>query len=135
MKYDDANMQKYSIKIIPPFESVIIDAIQRRKKIDFEAYSEVFKNQLFLKREAFKYEKEVRFVCLIEEQKYSTKKVLHLEVNAKSFIEEIVFDPRMPQDVYKIYKTVLVEMIGVPNSTVHRSDLYDFDIESLLGGL
>jgi hypothetical protein len=57
-----------------------------------------FAETLLIKRKSFNYEKEVRLIIRSEK---STNNLLQVDCDLNDFIEEIIFDPWVKEDIYK----------------------------------
>ena len=85
---------------------------------------------LFIKREEFSHEKEVRLIIhknidREDECGEIEKNHLQLQVQPNELLEEITFDPRLEDERFKTYIEVIKSM-GFTNQ-VNRSKLYEFE--------
>ncbi|EII3115733.1 DUF2971 domain-containing protein [Vibrio parahaemolyticus] len=77
---------------------------------------------LFYKRREFKHENEVRIVFSNKTNGRESSKLLRFDVEPLELIDQIVFDPRINDDLYKVYSAHL-EKIGFNN--IKKSALYE----------
>ncbi|EHR1165346.1 DUF2971 domain-containing protein [Vibrio parahaemolyticus] len=76
---------------------------------------------LFYKRREFKHENEVRIVFSNKAVGRSESKLLMFDVDPLELIDQIVFDPRINDDLFKVYREHL-ESVGFNN--IVKSTLY-----------
>lgn len=88
-------------------------------------YDMSFMNSLFIKRNEFLHEQEIRFVLWLSGES-SYKNTFSLHVNPFDLIEEIAFDPRLKENEYQSKKKDINTIIEnkIP---IIKSDLYAFD--------
>lgn len=91
--------------------------------------SEDIINTLFIKREEFEYEKEVRLLVMRSEGERSLecsgkKTVLRSKIDPISLIDEIVFAPKTEECSHEKGKSYLVKF-GFKEEQIHKSDLYE----------
>lgn len=80
-----------------------------------------FPSSLLFKRPEFKHEDEIRFLF---ENKGLSEDICKLNFNWIECIEEIAFDPRIDNEIYESYKTLLIKHFGFQDSIIKKSDLY-----------
>jgi hypothetical protein len=79
---------------------------------------------LFLKRDAFDYESEVRAVALLKpDGKSSARLHLRVRIDPHDFIESVLFDPRADETYTKMASHYLREVLGF-RGQIARSTLY-----------
>lgn len=94
---------------------------EEQRSIDFPKLSE---ECLFLKRDSFQHEKEVRII-IYEDTGKPVKDFLEFEIPDIGIFEEYTLDPRLDQsDIDSTIK--LISDCGVEESKIIRSTLYDF---------
>ena len=87
---------------------------------------------LLFKREAFSHEKEVRLIYT-GEQKYSNCKIFRFEFEPNDLIEQIIFDPRMNDDVKECY-SYYIEKLGY-KIKIQDSELYSLPKKNYIKSL
>lgn len=96
----------------------IQDWIGRHKQLDNNAIID----SLFIKRNAFSYEKEVRVIIITNSDKGEQ---LRLKINPFDLIEgHCVLDPRLDDSQYKKVECEL-KSIGIKGKNIRKSTLYD----------
>ena len=98
-----------------------IKKLLREYKDDTEPSEEKLIKLFFLKRKAFKNDKEVR---LITTDSLITGDVKSIDVDAKGMIREVMFDPRMDDGLYASYRSLLKSKAYDFKGKVHKSKLY-----------
>lgn len=89
--------------------------------IDFAEFSE---ECLFMKRDSFQHEEEVRII-ISETTDKPVKDFLEFDIPNVTIFEEFILDPRLtPEDVDRAIK--LISDYGVEKRLIKRSILYDF---------
>lgn len=92
-------------------------------------------NSCFIKRNEFSHENEFRFIISTHNFSNSCNPIIHrkelfLPITLESFIDEIVFDPRLSEDSYRQNKSKLLAKCNSLNIT--KSQLYDFSKNTIL---
>ena len=84
-----------------------------------------FMDSIFIKREEFSHEQEIRFV-LWKLDEYEPKDGICLHVNPFDLIEEIALDPRLDEEQFPSQKQIIDTIISnrIP---IIKSELYNFD--------
>jgi len=86
----------------------------------FEAFSEddfiaeatnFFRDSMFMKRPEFEHEEEVRIILKLKKKGTVLGDVISLPIAPKEVIEEITFDPRISEDVYRLFVSKL-KLVG-----------------------
>jgi hypothetical protein len=103
------------------------DALRQKLQDRFWLASEVvdFHSQatsLMFKRTEFQHEQEVRLIYLNHDQSYMDNIYRH-SIEPAMVFEELQFDPRIPLELFEIYKYYFQEKLAYPNA-VTRSELY-----------
>ncbi len=85
-------------------------------------------DSLFIKRKAFEHEREARLVIkrYVRDENTPPEKCLIIPVDANSFIQEIMFDPRLSKEDASLHETVL-KAVGF-RGAISQSQLYG-DVE------
>lgn len=78
---------------------------------------------LLYKRREFSHENEVRLIHTKASCREGSDKVFSFSVNPMELVDQIVFDPRMNDDLFQVYKKHISDL-GFKKSTV-KSSLYD----------
>ena len=92
-------------------------------------------DSLFVKREEFEHEKEVRF--LIHNANFGDTPIsdnvhddyIDMQVEPSMFIEEVALDPRLSDEDFEDRKVLLSSITG--NIPICKSDLYSFELIEL----
>ena len=79
---------------------------------------------LFIKREPFSHEKEVRII-ICNGTSGTAKDFLEFDIKDLSIFEEFVIEPRLEQDCVELI-THRIEKLGIDRSKIRKSKLYDF---------
>lgn len=87
---------------------------------------------LFIKRDSFRHESEVRIIYCAEESETkiehdSPVPLIGFSVNPYEFIKEIAFDPRADDSFIIAYKDIFIKTISFPENRIIKSKLYDLD--------
>lgn len=88
---------------------------------------------LFIKRDEFSHEKEVRLIMVksVKADKWSglpiERKVIPIQIDPDTFIEEITLDPRIASSQVSVYKKI-IQSLGY-KGPVKRSNLYQQPIK------
>jgi hypothetical protein len=91
------------------------------------------KDSLFIKRDSFQHESEVRVVYYAEDESDSKIKpdsnsqLVSFQISPLDLIDEIAFDPRADDSYYRANKEFLTKELKVPAKKITKSKLYDFD--------
>lgn len=118
---DDSHYVKHFIgKVNYVMAQKIIDVFN--EKIDILGVSSgiEFAETLFVKRTAFDYEEEIRIVIYNSE---NHDKLLRIQTNYDSWVEEIIFDPWVKDDIFENAKQQ-IQNAGF-NGKISKSSLYD----------
>lgn len=88
---------------------------------------QIMRESFFIKRLAFEHESEIRLVIqkTVKENEEYLRSHLKLNIEPNDFIDEIQFDPRITQNVFKNYETI-IRNLGFKNK-ISKSSLYSFD--------
>jgi len=78
---------------------------------------------LFLKRDAFSHEQEVRLLYVDAAKEFADKKLIEVPIDLNAVIEEITLDPRVRGGTQEYERTEWLRSAGF-NGTVNRSSLY-----------
>lgn len=89
--------------------------------LDFHEYVE---DCLFIKREPFSHEEEVRII-ICNGTSGTAKDFLEFDIKDLSVFEEFVIEPRLEQDCVELI-TQRIEKLGINRSKIRKSKLYDF---------
>lgn len=90
---------------------------------------------VMIKRKEFCHEKEARLVFYPDKKNGQTtkgnrwntrNKFYHFKFDPVALLDEIVFDPRMPNSLYKIYRKILIGY-GFDKNRIIHSPLYKFE--------
>lgn len=136
--------RSYIGKVIYLSESDIKENITKAIKNDGIHYTNLIPNFYLRKRDTFKEENEVRLmVRLYKEEKYSNAifqdpddhSICKLPLNnPHDFIEEIVFDPRMPNSLVRAYKSHLINTFEFQGecrkSSIYESPNLEIQVEN-----
>lgn len=92
-------------------------------------------DSLFIKRMEFKHEEEIRFIlqeATIDDNRQQTpqRSYVELSIDPYNLIEEIILDPRLTPQMYKMYVAGIRQTIG-GNIKISQSSLYSFKPISL----
>ena len=135
-KIDDKLFESYIGKVKYIKENTIIKNIKKAIRKQIETFRNVnFIKEFYLKkRDSFKHENEVRLLVKTpptEENEYyhridfiDEKSILNIPIkNPTDFIEEIVFDPRMPDNIINAFISHLKKEYKY-NKNIFKSKLY-----------
>lgn len=117
-------------------EQEVIDRwIGFHKKLGLMELFEKCLNSCFIKRKEFSHENEIRFIITIHDfvdtDIHSVhKNELYIPINPTSFVEEVTFDPRLPEDIFLQGKSKIHAKDDSINVT--KSRLYDFTKNTLV---
>lgn len=103
-------------KIIGFFKSI-------KKKWIMDSSGKNPSKTLFLKRNEFKYENEVRIIKSVEQNTKAEAELLKVDINPLELITSIVFSPMMDDKIYKQHKNRLINL-GYEESKISKSKLY-----------
>ncbi len=81
---------------------------------------------LLTKQECYRYEEEVRVAIFDTSNKFTPHKKIdsiYLEIDAKQFIKEIVFDPEISEELYERLSLSLAEKFQIESSKISKSSL------------
>lgn len=118
----DTLMGKVEYKTLKEFE----DYYNKKSKSDAYIFlRNELPDSLFVKKDEFSYEEELRVVKMldtVEYKKYKGCKRIAFKVDIDDFIDEFVLDPRLNDAEYESRKRKLIE-IGADGSKIFRSSL------------
>jgi len=88
-------------------------------------------DSLFIKRDNFQHESEVRIIYYAEEEDSKLKPnsnppLVSFKIKPFDLIDEIAFDPRADESYYNTFKEYLKNKLKVPENKITKSKLYDF---------
>jgi hypothetical protein len=96
--------------------------------LELEAISYINQaTSLMFKRMEFEHEKEVRLLYLNNFHRNTSTDLFHYRIEPNNLFNEIVFDPRISDETFEVYKLYLVEKSGF-SKTVRQSELYKIPI-------
>lgn len=102
----------------------LINWLREFENKDWGSFINVNAESLFIKRQEFQHEKEVRFI-LSQSIDYDVCDYIELTINAPDFIKEIALDPRLSDNEYEQKRDELMLLTqGIP---IIKSNLYKFD--------
>ena len=90
-------------------------------------------DSLFIKRDNFKHESEVRIIYCAEDESDSKirpnshPQLVSFAISPFELIDEIAFDPRAEDSFYSAYKEHLIKELLFPGSKITKSNLYELD--------
>lgn len=95
--------------------------------------AEVVARSLLAKRKAFEHEREVRIIYFEGSDIKHPNGVYKYDLDPKAVFDQIMIDPRISYDQYKICRDEIVERTGFDKSLIKRSLIYKppdgFEIE------
>lgn len=109
-----------------------LDVWKKEQIIKMEEFESKNIESLFIKRDNFKHESEVRVIYCAEESDSKIKPdsivpLVGFKINPHEFIEEIAFDPRADDSYFKAFKEYLINELKIPGNKITKSKLYDFE--------
>lgn len=105
----------------------LISWIKGNEPISMSNINDVSVNSLFLKRNNFSHEKEVRVIYLCPGNvSDNNEQIKQYNIDPLDFIEEISFDPRCNESYYAAYKSYLSKKYSYPLAKINKSHLYRF---------
>lgn len=100
--------------------------------LDSKNLANIIKDSLFIKRDCFQHESEIRVIYLADlndDQKlvpYSIPTLISFDITPIELIDEIAFDPRVDMSFLNAYKDYIIKMFSFPENKITKSNLYDF---------
>jgi hypothetical protein len=95
--------------------------------ISTSALDDMAVDSLFLKRNNFTHEREVRLIYRTDSKSPELNQpIKQYDINVDDFIEEITFDPRCDDSYYKAFKDYLIKTYKIDSHKINKSSMYVF---------
>lgn len=103
----------------------------KKQEIKKENIMPIIKDSLFIKKDSFQHESEVRIIYYAEEEDSKLKPnsnppLVSFKIKPFNLIDEIAFDPRADESYFTAFKKYLKNKLKVPENKITKSKLYDF---------
>ena len=128
---DDACMATSYIGKVNYFTQSKIQSWISSLSLEYSNINQIATESMFMKRDAFSHEQEVRIIKVLDSYATERNKVsLSYDIDPEYLIDEYCLDPRLDDYMTDVYKQGLIH-VGVNPTKITKSRLYEFTPQTI----